>query len=51
MLIISNNTVEILNKLKKPIGPHEFKGVGSPEYYLGGDININYYFESISELE
>eukprot|EP00957_Ditylum_brightwellii_P211028 15365683-Ditylum_brightwellii.AAC.1 len=40
----------ILNDLKKPKGPYEFKGVGSPEYYLGGDVTITYHGNSISEL-
>eukprot|EP00957_Ditylum_brightwellii_P116910 8918771-Ditylum_brightwellii.AAC.1 len=35
ILIISKDLMSILNKLQKPTGPYEFKGVGSPEYYLG----------------
>eukprot|EP00957_Ditylum_brightwellii_P027356 2068103-Ditylum_brightwellii.AAC.1 len=32
------------------MGPYKFKGVGSPEYYLGGDVKINYSGYSITEL-
>ena len=32
--------MDILNKLKKPTGLYEFKGVGSPDYYLGIDIKL-----------
>eukprot|EP00957_Ditylum_brightwellii_P151823 11560859-Ditylum_brightwellii.AAC.1 len=42
--------MEILEKLKKPVGPCEFKGIGSPEYYLGGDAKIAYEGNSIEEL-
>eukprot|EP00957_Ditylum_brightwellii_P107063 8169001-Ditylum_brightwellii.AAC.1 len=40
----------ILEQLKKPNGPYDFKGVGSPEYYLGGDVKIAYLGDSIEEL-
>eukprot|EP00957_Ditylum_brightwellii_P092419 7037371-Ditylum_brightwellii.AAC.1 len=43
--------MSILEQLKKPNGPYEFKGVGSPEYYLGGDIKITYEGNSIVELK
>eukprot|EP00957_Ditylum_brightwellii_P063414 4813201-Ditylum_brightwellii.AAC.1 len=36
LLIVSKNPMQILDLLKKPNGPYDFKGVGSPEYYLGG---------------
>ena len=29
--------MNILNQLKISKGHYDFKGVGSPEYYLGGD--------------
>ena len=50
LLIISKTPMEILNQLKKPKGPYNFKGVGSPEYYLGGDINVYYVGDSIEKL-
>ena len=50
LLIIAKDPKAILDKLKKPVGPYEFKGVGSPEYYLGGDVKIVYEGNSISEL-
>ena len=43
--------MDILNKLRKPKGPYEFKGVGSPEYYLGGNIKIQYNGDKIEELQ
>eukprot|EP00957_Ditylum_brightwellii_P055519 4207385-Ditylum_brightwellii.AAC.1 len=43
--------MSILNKLQKPTGPYEFKGVGSPEYYLGGDLKISFMGDSINELQ
>eukprot|EP00957_Ditylum_brightwellii_P034307 2601536-Ditylum_brightwellii.AAC.1 len=42
--------MEILVKLKKPVGPYKFKGIGSPEYYLGGDVKITYGGNSNEEL-
>jgi len=50
ILIIAKNPLDILNEMKKPKGPYEFKGVGSPEYYLGGDIKISYDGDSIKDL-
>ena len=47
--IISKYAMNILNLLKKPKGPYDFKGVGSPEYYLGGDIKITYNGNSVEE--
>ena len=50
ILIISKDPKSILDMLKKPKGPYDFKGVGSPEYYLGGDVKIVYEGDSIKEL-
>jgi len=50
LLIISKDPKSILNKMKKPEGPYEFKGVGSPNYYPGGDVKIRYNGECIEEL-
>ena len=47
---MSKNPMEILNKLMKPVGPYELKGVGSPEYYLGGDLKIKYKNNVISKM-
>ena len=49
ILIISKDHMNKLNQLKKPKGPYDFKGVGSPEYYLGGDIKITYNGNSVEE--
>eukprot|EP00957_Ditylum_brightwellii_P062936 4776315-Ditylum_brightwellii.AAC.1 len=46
-----NPLTNILNKLQKPTGPYKFKGAGSPEYYLGGDLKISYMGDSIKELQ
>ena len=43
--------MEILNKLKKPEGSYDFKGIRSQEYYLGGDIKITYDGDQIVELK
>ena len=51
LLIISKSPMAILDQLKKPNGPYDFKGVGSPKYYLGGDIKITYDGDSIAELK
>ena len=51
LLIISKSPMDILEQLKKPNGPYEFKGIGSPKYYLGGDIKIIYQGDSIAELK
>ena len=51
LLLISRDPMSILNQLKKPQGPYDFKGVGSPEYYLGGDIKIRYHGDKIEELK
>jgi hypothetical protein len=50
LLIIAKSPMDILEKLKKPVGPYEFKGIGSPEYYLGGDVKITYEGNLIKEL-
>jgi hypothetical protein len=50
ILIIAKTPMEILDKLKKPVGPYDFKGVGSPKYYLGGDIEITYQGDTIEQL-
>ena len=42
--------MSILNQMKKPKGPYNFKGAGSPEYYLGGDVRIEYCGNSIAKL-
>ena len=41
----------ILDQLREPKGPYKLKGVGSPEYYLGGDVKIKYKGEIIEYLE
>ena len=51
LLIIAKDPKAILDQMRKPKGPYEFKGVGSPNYYLGGDIKITYKGDSITELE
>eukprot|EP00957_Ditylum_brightwellii_P119537 9120353-Ditylum_brightwellii.AAC.1 len=50
VLIVFKDPMSILDLLKKPVGPYYFKGVGSPEYYLDGDVQINYTGDSIDEL-
>eukprot|EP00957_Ditylum_brightwellii_P052598 3988613-Ditylum_brightwellii.AAC.1 len=50
ILIMSKDPKAILDLLQKPKGPYEFKGVGSPEYYLGGDVKITCSGDSIEEL-
>eukprot|EP00957_Ditylum_brightwellii_P099915 7614195-Ditylum_brightwellii.AAC.1 len=50
ILIMSKESKAILDLLQKPKGPYDFKGVGSTEYYLGGDVKINYSRDSITEL-
>eukprot|EP00957_Ditylum_brightwellii_P085498 6503292-Ditylum_brightwellii.AAC.1 len=42
ILIMSKDSKTILDLLQKPKGPYKIKGVGSPEYYLGGDVKITY---------
>ena len=42
ILIISKDLMSILNQIKKPKGPYNFKSVNSPEYYLGEDVRIEY---------
>ena len=37
--------------MTKPIGPYNFKGVGVPEYYLGGDVKIRMVDDVIDYLE
>ena len=49
-LIISKDLMSILNQMKKPKGPYDFKGIGSPEYYLCRDVRIEYCDDSIVEL-
>eukprot|EP00957_Ditylum_brightwellii_P042446 3214313-Ditylum_brightwellii.AAC.1 len=51
LLIISRSPMAILEQLKKPNCPYEFKGIGSPKYYLGGDIKITYEGNSIAEFK
>mmetsp|Transcript_2008 Transcript_2008/g.2745 ORF Transcript_2008/g.2745 Transcript_2008/m.2745 type:complete len:92 (-) Transcript_2008:1142-1417(-) len=51
VLVIAKDPLEILDRMWKPQGSYEFKGVGSPEYYLGGDLKIIYNGDSISDLE
>eukprot|EP00957_Ditylum_brightwellii_P021592 1627672-Ditylum_brightwellii.AAC.1 len=50
ILIMSKDPNAILDLLQKPKGPYKFKGFESPEYYLGGDVKINYGGDSIAEL-
>ena len=51
LVVVSKDPMSILNMLKKPVGPYELKGVGTPEYYLGGDVNIKYVEDEIDYLE
>ena len=50
VLMIFKDPMAILDQLKKPKGLYEFKGVSSPEYYLGGDVKIKYCGNSIEKL-
>eukprot|EP00957_Ditylum_brightwellii_P071496 5434847-Ditylum_brightwellii.AAC.1 len=50
ILIMSKDPKAILELLQKLKGRYEFKGVGSPEYYLGGDDKITFDGDSIAEL-
>eukprot|EP00957_Ditylum_brightwellii_P050505 3830731-Ditylum_brightwellii.AAC.1 len=50
LLIIAKDPKAILEKLTRPKGPYDFKGIGSPEYYLGDDMKIVYEGDSIAEL-
>eukprot|EP00957_Ditylum_brightwellii_P165960 12635924-Ditylum_brightwellii.AAC.1 len=50
ILIMSKDPRAILDLLQKPKEPYKFKEVGSPEYYLGGDVKITYSRDSIAEL-
>jgi hypothetical protein len=40
LIIASKSPMAIIKELEK-IGKYEFKGVGEPEYYLGGDVSRN----------
>ena len=51
LLIILKNPKNILEQLSKSNRPYDFKGVGNPEYYLGGDICIQYKGDSIKKLK
>eukprot|EP00957_Ditylum_brightwellii_P102398 7805634-Ditylum_brightwellii.AAC.1 len=51
LLIIAKDPKAILEKLARPKGLYDFKGIGSPEYYLGGDMKIVHVGDSIAELE
>ena len=48
--IILKDTMSILNQMRKLKRPYNFKGVGSTEYYLGGDVKIEYCGDSITGL-
>eukprot|EP00957_Ditylum_brightwellii_P029073 2196523-Ditylum_brightwellii.AAC.1 len=50
ILIKPKDPKAILDLLQKPKGPYKFKGVGSPEYYLGEDVKITYSGDSNVEL-
>ena len=49
-MIVAKDPQAILSKLEKPKGPYNFKGVGNPKYYLGGDIQIIYEGDHIKTL-
>eukprot|EP00957_Ditylum_brightwellii_P137330 10469788-Ditylum_brightwellii.AAC.2 len=49
-LIVSKNLMQILNLLKKLNIPYDFKGVGIPEYYLGGDADVKHICEKVKLL-
>ena len=51
LLIVSENPMQILDLLKKPTGPYKFKGVESSEYYLGGDVRIQYIGDFMAKLD
>eukprot|EP00957_Ditylum_brightwellii_P165554 12603521-Ditylum_brightwellii.AAC.2 len=50
ILIVARNSMAILDQLKNPLSPCNFKGVGSPEYYLRGDAKVVYLEDFIKEL-
>eukprot|EP00957_Ditylum_brightwellii_P155517 11837431-Ditylum_brightwellii.AAC.1 len=47
---MSKDPNAILDLLQKPKGSYEFKGVGSTEYYLGGDVKITYRGDSFAGM-
>ena len=49
--MVSKKPMDILDHLKEPVGPYKLKGVGTPEYYLGGDVKIKYVGDVIDYLE
>ena len=51
ILIISKDPMSILEGMKKPKEPYDFKGVGSTGYYLGGDVKIEYCGDSIKGIQ
>lgn len=50
LLIVSKNPMDVIAELEKPNGPYGLKGTGTPEYYLGGDVNIRYDGDKMVEL-
>ena len=50
-MIVAKDPKAILSELEKLKGPYNFKGVGNPEYYLGGDIQIIYEGDQIKTLD
>ena len=51
LIVVSKDPMAILDQLKEPVGPYNLKGVGTPEYYLGGDVVIRYVDDVIDYLE
>ena len=48
--IMSKDLMSILNKMERPSGLYDSKGIGSPKYYLGSDIKIICQGNSIEQL-
>ena len=50
LMVMARDPMKILERLMQPRGPYKMKGVGTPEYYLGGDVKIVYKNDRISEM-
>ena len=50
LLVMYKDPIGILKQLQKPIGPYSMKGIGTPEYYLGGDLHIECEGDIISKM-
>ena len=48
LLVFSKNSMEIFDTIKES---YDLKGVGSPDYYLGGDIDTTFKTEISKEVE